>query len=180
MFLPTHLIKANLIFRYKNEGYKIILFWTLLQNSRYDWMDSESPNEFRRLECPYKCVTTFDKNLHHNSDSLLFSLYDMKISLGLHPLITKILNVISFGFFTDSFEGFPTIKPVNQLWSLFWMEPPNILFRYVDKSAILNRLNDKIDITISYRSDSEIVRPYKYLIRNNRQDTKQIYKLSLF
>ncbi|KAI1290139.1 3-galactosyl-N-acetylglucosaminide 4-alpha-L-fucosyltransferase FUT3 [Halotydeus destructor] len=84
----------------------------------------------REFGCNGSCIVTSDKNRVSEASAVVFNLCQMQ-------------SVLDY-------------KPAGQLWVMFQLEPPI----GCDLNVKAARYADVFDITVSYRRDSDIWRPY--------------------
>ena len=126
-------LKARVVDSGNPNRTRTILIYTRNQG-RYDYWSTQSGFIDQDLSGCEKanCRVTFDQSELLNSDVVVFSLFDLKVTLSLRPTLSWLLEVLTFEVFDYySKDSLPPFKPKGQKWALFWMEPPNILFRYV-------------------------------------------------
>lgn len=120
----------------------VLAFTTYFGSKPWRWMkNSYEFNHWQGVKCPYfNCELTFNRRDHPRSDALIFHARDMP--------------------FIDTLRYILERKKPNQRWIYFAMESPM-------NNPLTNRLNSMFDWIMTYRSDSDIFRPYSYYFESS-------------
>ncbi|KAK3730925.1 hypothetical protein QZH41_000548 [Actinostola sp. cb2023] len=117
---------------------KVVLAYTAYFGAKpWRWMkNTDEFNHWQGIKCPYfSCELTFNRKDRPRSDALIFHARDMP--------------------FIDTLRYILERKNANQRWIYFAMESPL-------NNPVTHRYNDMFNWTMTYRSDSDIYRPYSY------------------
>lgn len=125
---------------------KIILLWTPWNgiHKTINYYSLQMGNRFfDKYNCPNtECFTTRNRKHLKKSDAVLFHLLDINSS------------------------DLPTDRNAEQIWILYNMEPPWLIRKHMYPQ--LSKLNNLFNWTMSYRSESDILARYGFIVPQNR------------
>ncbi|KXJ18039.1 alpha-(1,3)-fucosyltransferase 6 [Exaiptasia diaphana] len=132
---------------------KVVLAYTMYFGQKpWGWMkNTHEFNHWQGVKCPYyNCELTFERRDRPRSDALIFHARDMP--------------------FIDTLRYALERKSPTQKWIYFAMESPM-------NNPLTSRFNSMFNWIMTYRSDSDIFRPYSYYFESKHiplvQDVKE-------
>jgi hypothetical protein len=131
----------------KFPKYFTILTWT-------SWFGQKVwPINYDKLKCDFSnCILTSDRKLINNSDAIILNWQ----------------NIHSYDL--------PFRYSTKQMWILFSLESPDMLNKYGPNFNDINQVLNQINLTMTYRKNSEIQAIYGEIKKSNNINRKVNYK----